>query len=152
MKKILFFILLLPLLIQRQAAGQDVLDGVWIPDHSPKTVYYSADQILKKGKSIEVVDVYISAGEKHNFLVVIMAQKEDQSGFYIKKGDQYCWIVSEYQSAGNFIPYTIRQDARNPNSVELVYREKGSIRALRSEFIEIYDYSSGEVVSIIIKD
>lgn len=156
-KKILFLILLLPLLIQKQAAGQDVLEGVYIPDHNLKTVCYSADQILEKAVTTDRLGAYVS-GKIYSFLLVVM-NKEGQPGFYIKKGDQFCLISSDYQKAGDFFPYTIRQDAKSPNSVELVYREEAKIvyregrgfEALQPEYIEIYDLSHG-VVSITIKD
>ena len=147
MKKLLFFILLLPLLIQRQAAGQDVLDGIYVPDSIP-VICYSADQITGKG-NIHGIVVYVS-GKKYWFSLVTMAEKEDRSGFYVyKKKDQFCWINSRYQlyddfpSVGFLRPCTIRQYAENPDLVELIYCD-GEI--LQFEFVDVYSCSKDEIV------
>ena len=108
-------------------------------------VCYSATQILEKAVTTEGVDIHMS-GKTFNFLLVHMAFKEDQSGFYIKKGVQYCWIVSGSQKMGSYFPFAIRKDSKSRNLVELVYREGSGY--IQNKFIDIYDCSRGELIAI----
>ena len=68
MKKILFFILLLPLLIQRQAAGQDVLelDGVYVEEmtQKDKPKYYFGFNLTPSSSNNLISYVLIKVFEK----------------------------------------------------------------------------------------